>query len=181
MARPPERSTESPASITDADMSVWMKEFGPGLRRYFAKRAGSSDAEDLVQEVFLRLKARAREEGDVANVRRYLFTIAHRVLILRHRREISRGGANEGAVDELTLPLDMLDPERVLIGRQEFERMIVALQKLPPRAREAFIFHRFDELSYGAIARRMDISVIAVRKLISRAAERIAAIMEGRP
>ena len=180
MARPPERSTDSPATITDADMGVWMKEFGPGLRRYFAKRAGTSDAEDLVQEVFLRLKERAEEEGDVANVRRYLFTIAHRTLIARHRRDAANSRAVEGADDDVTMPLDAFDPERLLIGRQELERMIVALQKLPPRAKEAFIFHRFDELSYGAIARRMDISVIAVRKLITRAAERIAAIMEGR-
>jgi len=101
-------------------------------------------------------------------------------LIVRHRRETSRSGLNEAADDELALLFDVLDPERIIIGRQEYQRMIVALQKLPPRAKEAFIFHRFDELSYGAIARRMDISVVAVRKLISRAAERIAAVMEGR-
>ena len=45
--------------------------------------------------------------------------------------------------------------------------MIVALRELPPRAREAFIFHRFEELSHPAIARRMGISVVAVRKLIA--------------
>lgn len=180
MARPPDRSADNPDSISDVDMDAWMREFGPGLRRYFAKRAGAADAEDLVQEVFLRLKERARGQGDVADVRRYLFTVAHRVLIVRHRRETSRRGLGEAADTELTLPFDVLDPERIVVGRQEYQRMIVALQKLPPRAKEAFIFHRFDELSYGAIARRMDISVVAVRKLISRAAERIAAVMEGR-
>ena len=66
------------------------------------------------------------------------------------------------------------------IGRQEYDRMIVALRELPPRAREAFIFHRFEEMSHPAIARRMGISVVGVRKLIARAVQRIAEIMEAR-
>jgi RNA polymerase sigma factor (sigma-70 family) len=167
--------------VSKANMDAWMVEFGPGLRRYFSKRAGAADADDLVQEVFLSLQARANAEDEVHNVQRYLFTIANRVLVNRYRRASARGGLYQPTLTEALAPSDEISPERILIGKQEFERMIVALQKLPPRAREAFIFHRFEELGYAAIGRRMGISVIAVRKLIGRAAERIAQVMEGSP
>jgi RNA polymerase sigma factor (sigma-70 family) len=156
-----------------------MATFGPGLRRYFAKRAGGAEAEDLVQEVFVRLQARAAG-GTVDNVERYLFTIANNVLVSRHRYEAARVLSRQGPLTEALQPVEDLTPERVLIGKQEYQRMIAALRKLPPRAREAFIFHRFEEMSHPAIARRMGISVVAVRKLIARAMERIAEIMEGR-
>jgi RNA polymerase sigma factor (sigma-70 family) len=176
MAAPPDR----PKSLSpDPDMGVWMAEFGPGLKRYFQKRAGGADADDLVQEVFLRLHQRAAE-GSVENVQRYLFTVANRVLIDRHRHEAARRGRQHGELTEAALPVEEASPERILIGKQEFQRMVGALHKLPPRARQAFIFHRFEEMSYPAIARRMGISVVAVRKLIGRAVERIADVMEGR-
>lgn len=165
--------------MPQADLAAWMATFGPGLRRYFHKRAGGVEADDLVQEVFVRLQARAAA-GEVDNVERYLFAIANNVLVSRHRYESARVWGRQGPLTEALQPVEDVTPERVLIGKQEYQRMIVALRKLPPRAREAFIFHRFEEMSHPAIARRMGISVVAVRKLIARAMERIAEIMEGR-
>jgi len=176
MASPPERP---PEPAPQSEIAAWMVTFGPGLRRYFHKRAGGAEAEDLVQEVFVRLHARAGG-GQVENVERYLFAIANNVLVSRHRHDAARVVSRQGPLTEALQPVEDVTPERVLIGKQEYQRMIVALRKLPPRAREAFIFHRFEEMSHPAIARRMGISVVAVRKLIARAMERIAEIMEGR-
>ncbi|MBW8860657.1 MAG: RNA polymerase subunit sigma-24, partial [Caulobacter sp.] len=39
------------------DLGAWMAVHGPRLRRYFARRAPRADAEDLVQDVFLRVQA----------------------------------------------------------------------------------------------------------------------------
>lgn len=176
MASPPERPPEASPEV---ELGAWMAAFGPGLRRYFAKRAGGAEAEDLVQEVFVRLQARAAG-GSVDNVERYLFAIANNVLVSRHRHEHARVFSRQVPLADDLQPIEDLTPERVLIGKQDYQRMVAAIGKLPPRAREAFIFHRFEEMSHPAIARRMGISVIAVRKLISRAMERIAEIMEGR-
>ncbi len=176
MASPPERP---PGPASQDDLAAWLVRFGPALRRYFAKRAGATEADDLVQEVFVRLQARAAG-GEVDNVERYLFAIANNVLVSRHRYEGSRVFSRQGPLTDAVQPVEDLTPERVLIGRQECERMIVALGQLPPRAREAFIFHRFEEMSHPAIARRMGISVVAVRKLIARAMQRIGEIMEPR-
>lgn len=177
MAAPSDQRSKD--GFSSAEMRGWMLQFGPGLRRYFEKRTSPADSEDLVQEVFLRLQERA-SGGEVENVERYLFTVANRVLINRYRYDAARAGKQHVTLAESALPPEEASPERILIGKEEFERMIVALQRLPPRARQAFIFHRFDEMSYPAIGRRMGISVIAVRKLVGRAMTRIAEVMEGR-
>ncbi|AJA08545.1 hypothetical protein SKP52_08130 [Sphingopyxis fribergensis] len=57
--------------------------------------------------------------------------------------------------------------------------MLEAIQKLPPRAREAFEYHRFENLTYQAIAQRMGISKEAVKELMHRALVRIVAEMEA--
>src|SRR3546814_5029704 len=64
-------------------------------------------------------------------------------------------------------------PERIVIGQQEYRRVLEAIQNLPPRAREAFQYHRFENLTYQAIAQRMGISKEAVKGLMHRALVRI--------
>ena len=176
MASPPDRP---PETASQGDLAAWLVRFGPALRRYFAKRAGGAEADALVQEVFVRLQARAAG-GEVDNVERYLFAIANNVLVSRHRYESARVFGRQTPLTDAAQPVEDLTPERFIIGRQEYDRMIVALGGSSRRAREAFIFHRFEELSHPAIARRMGISVVAVRKLIARAMQRIAEIMEAR-
>ena len=63
--------------------------------------------------------------------------------------------------------------ERILIGQESLDRIMSAVQALPPRVAEAFIFHRFEEMTYEAIARRMGISKSGVEKLIMRALDRL--------
>ena len=172
MAQPPHRSTAEPTALREEDLSAWMVEYGPALRRYFERRIGTSEAEDLVQDVFLHLQARS-EGGAVENIERYLFRIANNVLISRHRYLAAKGRALEEALHEALEPVETISSERVLIAKQEIARALAAMKTLPPRTREAFIFHRFNEMTYPAIARRMGISVSAVGQLIARALEKL--------
>ena len=85
MASPPDRP---PDTASQGDLAAWLVRFGPALRRYFAKRAGGAEADDLVQEVFVRLQARAAG-GEVDNVERYLFAIANnRASVGKHQERI---------------------------------------------------------------------------------------------
>ena len=59
--------------------------------------------------------------------------------------------------------------------------MLTALQALPPRTAEAFLLHRFEEMTYAAIAAHMGVSVKAVEALIARAMKRVGATLEARP
>ncbi len=179
MAQPPNPSPNEPPALREEDLRAWMIEYGPALRRFFERRVGAGEAEDLVQDVFLHLQARA-VGGAVENVERYLFRIANNVLVSRHRHLAAKGRALEEALHEALEPVETISSERVLIGRQEVARAIAAMKDLPPRTREAFIFHRFNEMTYPAIARRMGISVSAVGQLIARALEKLTE-ETGRP
>ena len=118
----PSRDSLASDSASDGDLAVWMAEYGPGLKRYFSRRAGADQADDLVQEVFLRLRARGGDDP-VDNVEGYL----------------------------------------------------------PPRARAAFLFHRFDNMTYQAIAERMGIGKRSVKELMQRAIDRLSDQMEREP
>jgi RNA polymerase sigma factor (sigma-70 family) len=176
MAWPPQGRREE-AGPAEADLVAWMAEYGPGLRRFFSRRAGPDEAEDLVQEVFLRLQARA-DADPVDNVEGYLFKIARNVLISRYRRQRLRGGSLHETWSEAADGPDDLSPERILIGRQEYERLLAAIFDLPPRARAAFLFHRFDNMTYQAIAQRMGIAKRSVKELMQRAIDRLSQEME---
>lgn len=176
MASPPQGMRDDRAAA-EADLAAWMAEYGPGLRRFFSRRAGSDDAEDLVQEVFLRLQARA-DADPVDNVEGYLFKIARNVLISRYRRQRGHGPGAHGVWEEHDGGPDDLSPERILIGKQEYDRLMAAILDLPPRARAAFLFHRFDNMTYQAIADRMGIAKRSVKELMQRAIDRLSEEME---
>ena len=175
----PSDPVASRVSVSAEDLGAWMVEYGPALRRFFTKRVGPGEADDLVQEVFLRLQARAAGDA-VENVERYLFRIANNVVVDRRRHDASHAitylDPFDGAFD---LP-DEVSPERSLAARQTLDELGAAIRELPPRTREAFIFHRFEEMTYPVIAQRMGISITGVEKLIKRALAQLAVKMERR-
>ena len=169
MASPPLPAASAPSA--SEEVRALMAAYGPGLRRYFRKRAPAHEVDDLVQNVFLKMQARSAAEP-VADIERYLFRIAATVLIDGHREDPLHLRRHE-ALHEGIEPIDALSPERILLGAEALDRIMAVLQALPPRTSEAFILHRFEEMTYDAIARRMGISRSGVEKLIMRALDRL--------
>src|SRR3546814_3680605 len=144
-----------PSWRPDSYVEAWVRAYGPGLRRYFRGRASEADVEDLVQDVFLRLQA-AKFSAPIDNVEGYLFATARNVLIDAYRqRARSNAAAREKWAAEAPTS-DPLSPERIAIGQDEYRRVVEAIVNLPPRAREAFELHRFEHLTYQAIAQRSE-------------------------
>ncbi|MDR3507314.1 MAG: sigma-70 family RNA polymerase sigma factor [Caulobacteraceae bacterium] len=162
------------------DIAAWMTLYGARLRRYFARRAAREDVDDLVQEVFLSLH-QAHAPPPILDVERYLYTVARHALIDMRRNRAVRRWAQHDALDDVPEPSSDLSPERILVGRQDYARAIKAVRDLPPRARAAFQLHRFEELTYAAIAQRMGISRESVKELLHRAALRVHAAMRPDP
>ena len=150
-----------------ADLSV---RYGQAVRRFFSRRLrDGADVEDLTQEVFARLLKRA-EIGDIANIEGYLFHTAANLLRERARKQARRPGddALEGDA-EFAGAGEEFSPERILLGKEAYARMVEALQELPERARTIFVLNRFEELSAAEIARRLGVSVSTVEKDMMRA------------
>jgi RNA polymerase sigma-70 factor (ECF subfamily) len=161
-----------------AELRAWAREYGPALRRYFEKRAGGAEAEDLVQEVFLAMHTRTAAEG-VENVKGYLFRVAANVLS-RRLGQARPSHAFYGALGRVS-DADEITSERIVMGREALERVVAALDDLPARTAQAFLLHRFEEPTYAAVAKRMGISPKRAEKLIGAALKRVHAVAEGRP
>ncbi|HEX6861010.1 MAG TPA: sigma-70 family RNA polymerase sigma factor [Caulobacteraceae bacterium] len=144
--------------------------YGQAVRRFFSRRLrDGADVEDLTQEVFARLLKRA-EIGDIANIEGYLFHTAANLLRERARKQARRPGDASADFDpDLVQSDEDFSPERILLGREAYARMVEALQELPERARTVFVLNRFEELSASEIARRLGVSVSTVEKDMMRA------------
>ena len=173
MGLPSDPVASRAAAVSAEELGAWMADHGPALRAYFSKRTSPADVDDLVQDVFLRLQMRANATP-VENVQGYLFRVAANVLVDRRRHDATHGWSRTAPLDEAHDPIEELSPERTLIGKQDFTHLVLAISRLPPRMRAAFMFHRFEQMTYPAIARRMGNSPDAVKQLVRKAFYRLA-------
>jgi RNA polymerase sigma factor (sigma-70 family) len=156
-----------------------LSQYRPVLARFFRRRAHAADVDDLVQEVLLSVHAR-QTGAPIQNIEGYLFAVAAKALS-KHRQ---RPGALSGwAEDELEgLSSEEACAERALIGRQNLAKAVeIITAGLPPRTREVFVLHRFEEMTYPAIAAALSISVSAVEKHIMIALKHLAAGLRQAP
>ncbi len=103
------------------------------------------DADDAVQDVFVRLAGTRVDLGRVARPRAYLLAMAHRAAVDRLR---SRRTASVDAV-EAYLEAPAFAPERAL----DAARMSAALARLPGKQREAIWLRHFAELTFREVGR----------------------------
>jgi RNA polymerase sigma-70 factor, ECF subfamily len=142
-------------------------------------------AEDLSQEVFLRVYRARKRYRPTAQFRTWLFTIAARLCLndLRSRRRERRviiplPQAGKDAGPERDLLQTVTDPDSERSGDRlelsELEQAVdEAIAGLPPAQRAAVLLLRFEELSYREIAEALGISAMAVKSLINRARENL--------
>ncbi len=154
--------------------------------RFMRERAA---AEDLAQEVFMRVYDRASSYTARAKFKTWLYTIAHNVAInelrKRGRESLSLFAQDdEGTVGAIQMADDRAEAPGVGMERDERRDMVKgAINALPDRQREAVILRRYEELSYEEIAKAMGTTVKAVKSLLNRAMEGLGesfrAYMEG--
>jgi len=138
----------------------------------------SDDAEDIVQESWLRM-AQAERRGPIANLGAYLRTIAANLIRDRHRRMTT---GIEIAVPEevlVNLPEVQPGPEAQLITRDELRRMEAVIAAMPSRPREVFRLARIEGLSFAEIGRRLGISRQTVHEHMMRALLDIQTAADG--
>jgi RNA polymerase sigma-70 factor (ECF subfamily) len=134
------------------------------LLRYLTRRFGLDMAEDLVQEVWLRLREGVDPES-LREPRAWIFKTAINLGIDKLRRETSAEKAL--ALHEVD-GLDR-DPDAQVDAVLQVERLVEALEELPSQCREAFLLHRLDGLTHEAIATRLGVSTKTIQRHIKRA------------
>ncbi len=139
-----------------------------------AKMLGSyDDAEDIGQQVFLRVWKNAKRYRPDARFTTYLFTITRNLVFNETRR---RGRKKEVSADEieentghLTEERAELRPDEQLLQEELRQAVDRAIASLPEAQRMAVVLRRYEQLPYEEIAKVLDLSVSAVKSLLFRA------------
>jgi len=156
------RSGTAAAQALGQEASVFI----PMLRAFFASKVHRDDIDDLIQEVLI--KMHGRDTSGIENVDGYLFQVGMNVLRDRFRREQVRRRSDHCELVEQHHPLDEVSPERVVWAREELRHTLAAMGELPERSRKVLVLLRWEGLTYTEVAERLDISVSAVEKHVTR-------------
>lgn len=150
------------------------------LLRFLRARGAGEQAEDLVQEVWLR--ASTQTSGPIANPRSYLFRIAHNLMIDIHRGDVQRlrreklwNDINGSAGNEMS---DEPSAERSSIARAMLERATQVMEELGEPTTTIFRRFRIDGIAQKIIARDLSVSLATVEKHLQKAYLAMAALKQ---
>ena len=148
----------------------------------------NATAEDLVQEVFLRVWRARKNYQPTAKFSTWVFHIAHNVAsnALRDRNrkkevQVASSGDQNSAVfslDQMALASTGMMPVRKLDKAERAEMVRTAVEALNDRQKTALLLCKFEGLSYQEIAATMELSVQAVKSLLSRARVNLKTLLE---
>lgn len=153
-------------------MVTYLPRIANTIYRYTGSNA---DAEDIAQEVFLRVYRSKENFRPEAKFSTWLYTIVTRLCLNELR--------NRGRHKLQRMPEEFdLEDKKTLLEHKPFENaeqtelaacIKNALNELPENQRIAVILNKWDNLSYEEIAGTMGISVMAIKSLLSRARENL--------
>jgi RNA polymerase sigma-70 factor (ECF subfamily) len=139
-----------------------------------AKMLGNRhDAEDIAQQVFLRVWRNARHYRPDAKFTTYLFTITRNLVFNETRRrgrkkEVSSDEREEASNQQIEENPDRR-PDAELLQAELQQAVDKAIASLPESQRMAVVLRRYEQLSYEEIAEVLKLSVSAVKSLLFRA------------
>lgn len=146
------------------------------------------EAEDLAQEVFLRVFRSRKDYQPSAKFSTWLFTITNNLALnaLRDRKRRAKNnlaGNNSGPLGDR--PLEQMAhastgamPSRVFAKGELAEVVRAAVSLLPDDQRMAVMLNKFEEMNYKQIAQIMNRSEMAIKSLLSRARTTLRTYLE---
>jgi RNA polymerase sigma factor (sigma-70 family) len=151
----------------DEAFGVLHDRYRPRLFAYVRQMMSSlsrQDAEDVMQDVFVRAYGALRADAREMNVRAWLYRVAHNRCI-DHLRRPSPPAAEIYEVSRR--PAE--DPTEEAQRREDLARLVDDIARLPDQQRSALLMRELDGLSYADLAHALDVSVPAVKSLLVRA------------
>jgi RNA polymerase sigma-70 factor, ECF subfamily len=191
-AVPPSRAAVSPDGLTDAEVMLRVKAgdepaFDYLVQKYrrpmvnfmYRMAHNAAAAEDLAQEVFLRVyRSRSSYEAS-AKFTTWLYRIATNLAVnhardTRHERPesmISLDEPDEETGTTMDLPDTSLSVEEKLVRQERLQAIRQRVESLPERQRLAVIMHKYQQMDYKQIGEVLKLSESATKSLLFRAYE----------
>src|SRR4051794_16939541 len=136
------------------------------LLAYTRQMLGPSrtDAEDVLQDVFLRAYGALRQDERPVTLRAWLYRVAHNRCIDHLRRPVPPAAE----VFQLSRT-PAHDPSDETQRREDLRRLVADLQRLPEQQRSALLMRELDGLTYAELADVLGTTIPAIKSLLVRA------------
>jgi RNA polymerase sigma-70 factor, ECF subfamily len=164
---------------TDQAVAALVDEYAPTLYRVaFSVLRNAADAEDAVQEVFLRVLRHRDSLHDVRDQRVWLVRIVWNIVLDRKRRAKTRPETDDVAELARVLPAAGMSAEERAAAAQHHAHVLSLVERLPAREREVLMLSAFEELTSVEIAAILGITESSVRSRLFRARNLMAGLLE---
>jgi RNA polymerase sigma-70 factor (ECF subfamily) len=150
---------------------------GTLYRVAFSVLRNPSDAEDAVQEAFLRVLRHRDTLHEVRDQRVWLIRIVWNIVLDRKRRAKTRPETDDVAELARVLPSDSLTAEQIASAAQHHAHVLACIEQLPAKEREVLMLSAFEELSSVEIAAVLGITESSVRSRLFRARNLVAGLL----
>jgi RNA polymerase sigma-70 factor, ECF subfamily len=150
---------------------VW-EEFHPRLKNFILKRIpDEQSAEDLLQEVFLKIHARIDTLRDEEKLQSWIYQIARNAITDYYREQRTT----------LELPESLLLPEEPLVGDDVVKELIPSIKamvdSLPDEYRRALIMTDYEGLTQRQLAEKLGLSYSGAKSRVQRAREKLKVML----
>lgn len=143
----------------------------------FSVLRNQSDAEDAVQEAFLRVLRHRETLGEIRDHRVWLIRIVWNIVLDRKRRAKTRPETDDISDLARVLPTSGLTSEDRAAAAQHHAHVLACVEQLPAREREVMVLSAFEELSSVEIAAVLDVTESSVRSRLFRARNLLAGLL----
>ena len=163
----------------DEALAALVDQYASTLYRVaFSVMRNASDAEDAVQEAFLRVLRHRDTLGDIRDHRVWLIRIVWNIVLDRKRRSKTRPETDDVSDLARVLPTNEMSAEEVAAAAQHHAYVLSCVDRLPAREREVMMLSAFEELSSVEIASVLGVTESSVRSRLFRARNLMAGLLQ---
>lgn len=152
----------------------------PALLRFLRARGAGADAEDMVQDLWMKLEA--KDIGPVAEPLPYLYRMANNLMLDRYRAATRRERREQdwavGAGGVMADPSEDMAIDQRLILNERLEQAQAVLRDLGPRVELAFRRFRIEGVGQRLIADELGVSLTTVEKDLQKAYHALLALKQ---
>ena len=164
---------------SDAAVAALVDEYAGALYRVaYSVLRNAADAEDAVQEAFVRVLRHRDQLPEVRDARVWLIRIVWNVVLDRKRRIKTRPETDDVSEMARVLPSEGLTAEERAAAAEHHAYVLGCVEQLPAKEREVLQLSAFEELSSVEIAAVLGISESSVRSRLFRARNLMAGLLE---
>jgi RNA polymerase sigma-70 factor (ECF subfamily) len=175
----PETTAASTAAPDRAvELTALVHEYSGTLYRVaFSISRNAAEAEDMVQETFLRVLRHRDRLPEIRDARVWLIRITWNLVLDRKRRQKTRPENEDISELARVLPAKELRADQAVIAAQRHARVLALIDELPAKERQALLLSALDELSNAEIATVLSITESSVRSRLFRARRDLAEML----